>query len=107
MLILNEGYYDYTNQQIVEPVTIGSYDPLSNLYSVVITIDSARFASDIIIDGDNIYVAADDKLLKYDLNNYNLIEQIDLIGARNLKISGDKIFVTRGEYMTTFDSYLH
>ena len=107
VLILNEGYYDYTNQQIVEPVTIGSYDPLSNLYSVVITIDSARFASDIIIDGDNIYVAADDKLLKYDLNNYNLIEQIDLIGARNLKISGDKIFVTRGEYMTTFDSYLH
>ena len=49
VLVLNEGYFDYANQQIVEPVSIGSYDPLSQTYTEVLIIDGARFASDIII----------------------------------------------------------
>ena len=107
VLILNEGYFDYTTQQIVEPVSVGSFDPINQIYTEVLIIDSARFASDIIINGDYFYVAADNKILKYDLDNYILLEEIYLPGVRNLLISGDNLFVTRGEYMVTFDSYLH
>ena len=56
VLVLNEGYFDYTTQQIIEPVTIGSYNPISQLYTEVLSIDSARFASDMIIDGECFYV---------------------------------------------------
>ena len=31
LIILNEGYYDFTNQEIVEPVSIGSITSCSNL----------------------------------------------------------------------------
>ena len=62
VLILNEGYFDYTTNQIIEPVTIGSYDPVTETYTQVATIDSARFASDMIIDGEYFYVAADNKI---------------------------------------------
>ena len=34
VLILNEGYFDYTTQQIIEPVTIGSYDPINQQFFV-------------------------------------------------------------------------
>ncbi|MDC0204426.1 hypothetical protein OAJ65_01365 [Flavobacteriales bacterium] len=106
VLVLNEGYFDYTNQQIIEPVTIGSYNPISKIYTEVAVIDSARFASDMIIDNGYFYVAADNKILKYDLNNYVLLEEVTVQGVRNLAIFGDNLFVTRGEYMVTFDSYL-
>ena len=106
VLVLNEGYFDYTTQQIIEPVTIGSYDPINKIYTEVAVIDSARFASDMIIDDGYFYVTADNKILKYDLNNYVLLEEVTVQGARNLAISGDNLFVTRGEYMVTFDSYL-
>ena len=108
VLILNEGYFDYTTNQIIEPVTIGSYDPVTETYTQVATIDSARFASDMIIDGEYFYVAADNKILKYDLNNYNLLEETIVPGVRKLLTDPlNNLFATRGEYMTTFDSYLH
>jgi hypothetical protein len=106
VLVLNEGYFDYTTQQIIEPVTVGSYDPINQIYTEVATIDSARFASDMIIDNGYFYVAADNKILKYDLNNYALLEERTVQGVRNLAIFGNNLFVTRGEYMMTFDSYL-
>ena len=52
VLILNEGRYNYTTGEIEIPVTIGSYDPVTNNYSVVDTIEGARFASDMIINDD-------------------------------------------------------
>ena len=112
VLILNEGYYDYTAQQIVEPVTVGTYNPDTELYTEVITIDSARFASDIIIDDNFFYVAADNKILKYDLDTYTLLAQQIVQGARHLVINNDKLFVSRGDYdpntfgPVLFNSYL-
>lgn len=57
-LILNEGRYDYATGEIDVPVTIGSYNPVTADYNTVATIADARFASDILIDGDYFYVAA-------------------------------------------------
>ena len=38
VLILNEGYFDYTVNQSVVPPTIGSYDPVTQIYTTVDTI---------------------------------------------------------------------
>lgn len=106
VLVLNEGRFDYVNSQIDVPVTIGSYDPITQNYSVVDTIDGARFASDLKIDGDHFYVMADTLLLKYDLNSYELLSSQTVIGGRNIHVSGENIYVTRGEYLLTLPSYL-
>ena len=106
-IILNEGYFDYQTSQIVEPVTIGKYDPISQTYSVVDTLEGMRFASDLIIDGDFYYVAADSKIYKMDLNTHQEISSVTCEGVRNLGIFQNKLIATRGEYLTTYDSYLH
>ena len=105
VLLLNEGRFDYATGEIETPVTIGSYDPFTSIYSVVDTIEGARFASDMLIDGDYFYVAADTQLLKYDLNTYELLASQSVTGVRNILIVNDNLFVSRGEYGISFDSY--
>jgi hypothetical protein len=38
VLVVNEGSYDYQTNAILEPVTIGSYNPVSQQYQVVDTL---------------------------------------------------------------------
>ncbi len=106
-IILNEGYFDYQTNQLIEPVTIGKYNPASQAYSVVDTLEGMRFASDLIIDGNFYYVAADSKIFKMDLNSHQEISSVSCPGVRNLGIYQNKLVATRGEYLTTYDSYLH
>ena len=101
VLVLNEGYFDYTLNQSIEPVTIGSYNPVSQQYIIIDTIQGARFASDLIIDDSHFYVAADNMLHKYDKNTYNLLASTQIDGIRNLAIWSDKMIVTRGDYDNT------
>ena len=107
VLVLNEGYFDYQTNQIIDPVTIGSYDPSTQIYSVVSTLNGMRFGSDLIIDGNFYYVAADSKIYKMDLNTHQELSSVVCPGVRNLGIYQNKLIATRGEYLTTFDSYLH
>ena len=106
VLILNEGYFDYQANQIMDPVTIGSYNPNTQTYTTIDTINGARFASDIIVDESCFYIAADNTLYKYDKNTYNLIATQQIPGIRNLAIYQDKILISRGEYLTSYNSYL-
>lgn len=112
VFVLNEGYFDYTLNQSIEPVTIGSYNPSSQTYYTIDTIHGARFASDIVLDDNYFYVAADNMLHKYDKNNYNLIASQQINGIRNLAIWNNKIVVTRGDFDNLtflpifFNSYL-
>ncbi|MFZ9587470.1 MAG: T9SS type A sorting domain-containing protein [Crocinitomicaceae bacterium] len=107
VLVVNEGYFDYQTGQIMEPVTIGSYQPNSQQYQIVDTLENMRFASDLIIDGNYYYVAADSKIFKMDLNTHQEVSSVTCPGVRNLAVYQDKLIVTRGEYLTTYDSYLH
>jgi len=113
LLILNEGYFDFTNQEIIEPVSIGVYNTNSQVYQEVIVIDGVRFASDMIVDGDILYVAADNKIIKYQIGSFEYIDEVEMQGARNLLIHNDNLFVSRGDYdydtwsAVVFDSYLH
>ena len=108
ILILNEGIYDYES-----PVTIGSYDLFTETYTTVVEIDSSRFASDLIIDSTFFYVAADNKILKYHLDTYELLAEVNVEGVRNLAIHNNHLFVSRGEYdpvtwgSVSYNSYLH
>lgn len=106
VLIANEGYFDFQTNAIIEPATIGSYNPLNQSYQIVNTLAGQRFSSDVLIDGDNYFVAADTKIYKFDLNSHQEVGSINLAGVRNLAISNNKLIVTRGEYLQTFDSYL-
>ena len=106
-IILNEGYFDYTNNVIVEPVTIGTYNPATQVYSIVDTLENMRFGSDIVISGNYYYVAADTKIFKMDLNTHQEVASVSCPGVRNLGIYQNKLVATRGEYETTYDSYLH
>ena len=108
VLILNEGLYGYDSL-----VTVGSYDPLTETYTTVVEIDSSRFASDLIIDSTFFYVAADNKILKYHLDTYELLAEVNVEGVRNLAIHNNHLFVSRGEYdpvtwgSVSYNSYLH
>ena len=106
VLIANEGFFDFQTNAIIEPATIGSYNPQTQTYIVVDTLDGQRFSSDLVIDGNFYFVAADTKIFKYNLNTHQEVGSINLPGVRNLAIAGDKLIATRGEYLQTFDSYL-
>ncbi len=107
VLILNEGYFDYTINEIVEPASIGSYNPVSEMYTEVLQLEGMRFGSDLIIDNEVYYVAADTKIFKIDLNTHEIISSVICEGVRNLAVVGNNLFATRGEYLVNFDSYLH
>ena len=105
VLVLNEGYYSYSSSEIVEPVSIGSYNPSTELYTIIDTIENARFASDILIHDEFYYVAADSFLVKYDLNTNELLNQVTVPGIRNIAIHDNNLFVSRGDNQK-FESYL-
>jgi hypothetical protein len=106
-IILNEGYFDYQTNEILVPVTVGSYNPATQIYQVVDTLEGMRFGSDVLIDGNYYFVAADSKIYKMDLNSHQEISSVSCPGVRNLGIYQNKLVATRGEYLTTYDSYLH
>ena len=112
VLILNEGYFDYTNNVSVEPVKIGSYDVNNDIYTTVNTLNGARFASDMVVKDGYYYVAADSIIYKFDLNNHQELARTTCTGVRNLAVHNDKLIATRGDYDNTtfmpifFESYL-
>ena len=112
VIVLNEGYFDYSLNQSIVPPTIGSYNPTTQAYTSVDTLHTARFASDLVVDANYFYVAADNMLYKYDKNTYDVITTQAVDGIRNLAVWNDKIITTRGDYYNItyspifFNSYL-
>ncbi len=106
VLILNEGYFDYVTNEIITPVSIGAYDPATEIYTVLDEIENARFASDIKMDDAFYYVAADKFLNKYATTSDELIASVEIPGIRKIAVNDDYIVVTRGEYLVTLPSYI-
>lgn len=106
VLILNEGYYDYWTGDIITPVSIGSYNPELDSYTKLHEIEGARFASDIVLDENFYYVAADHLLLKYDLLSDALIHSIEVVGIRKIAVNENYLVITRGEYLVALDAYI-
>lgn len=89
VIVLNEGPWG-------GPVTVGSYNPSTQVYQNFDTLP-ARFASDVIIDSGFIYVAADTLLVKYDLNTKQQLAIQTVKGIRELAIWKNQILVTRAQ----------
>ena len=98
VFVLSEGYYDFFGGggQLL-PVTLGSYDPVAGTYTTVATITGPRFGSDVLVDGSSVYVAADDRILRYDADTYAETGMTLIQGVRKLAVWGDRLLLTRGE----------
>jgi hypothetical protein len=78
-------------------VSLGSYDPATGEYQTVATFDGPRFGSDVLVHGDHIYVAADDRVLRLDADDYSVEATAMVSGVRKLAIWYDQLLLTRGE----------
>ncbi|GIV32710.1 MAG: hypothetical protein KatS3mg031_0245 [Chitinophagales bacterium] len=97
VIFVNEGYYDYSSSQQVVPVTAAWYDPATKTYAVFDTISGARFATQVIVAGQFIFVAADTLLVKYDRYSLQRLGARSVPGIRGIAAWNDKVIVTRGE----------
>ena len=105
VIVLNEGHYDYVNMVQTVPVTVGAYNPVSHQYTTFDTIQNARFASDVIVNGSDIFVAADNQLIRYDADSYQRLATASVQGVRKVAVWNNQLLVSRGEYLQTFGSY--
>ena len=97
VVILNEGHYDFINQVQDVPVSLGSYDPATGIYTEMVTIPYARFGNGVVVQNEVVYVSADSFLLKYDANTFALLDQEVVTGLRRIAIWNDQVLLTRGE----------
>ena len=109
--VLDEGVQDWMTGEMVVPASVGVFNPESGSYNEVLQFSDANFTTDIMIENGFAYVAADNKILKIDLDNYEIAAEVDVQGVRYLDIYEGLIYCTRGDYdpstwgSVIFDSY--
>jgi hypothetical protein len=98
VVVLNEGYFDFfgTQEQVV-PVSIGSYDPTTGTYQTVVTLTGPRFGSDVLVDGSDVFVAADDRVFRFAADGFANLGEAAVTGVRKLAVWNDQLLLTRGE----------
>ncbi len=111
VIVFSEGWSNWQTGEVMEPATMGTYDPSLQTFVVQDTLENAGFVSDAVIHESSIYVAADSEVLRYDLNTLELIASAPVIGVRQLAIVDGLIYLTRGEVDASglnmdLDSYL-
>ena len=97
VIVLNEGWSDWQTGEVIEPATMGVYDPGLQLYTLVDTLEGAAFVSDAVVFNETILVAADGALLQYDANTYQLLQSVESVGIRKMAIHEGVVYVTRGD----------
>ena len=109
--VLDEGVQDWMTGEMVVPSSVGVFNPESGSYNEVLQFSDANFTTDILIENGFAYVAADNKILKVNLDNYEIAAEVDVQGVRYLDIYEGLIYCTRGDYNPStwgsviFDSY--
>jgi hypothetical protein len=97
VIVLNEGWSDWQTGEVIEPATMGVYDPGLQLYSLVDTLEGAAFVSDAVVFNETILVAADGALLQYDANTHQLLQSVESVGIRKMALHDGVVYVTRGD----------
>jgi hypothetical protein len=97
VIVLNEGWSDWQTGEVIEPATMGVYDPGLQLYTLVDTLEGAAFVSDAVVFNETILVAADGALLQYDANTYQLLQSVESVGIRKMAMHEGVVYVTRGD----------
>ena len=111
VVVFSEGWSNWQTGEVIEPATLGVYDPGLQTFVVQDTLEDAGFVSDAVIHESSIYVAADGQVLRYDLNSFDLMASAPVIGVRQLAILDGLIYLTRGDVDAAgmnleLDSYL-
>lgn len=99
VIILNEGYYNWSSGMQDVPVTIGAYNPATHIYMAFDTITGAQFASDVIINGNFIYAACSNGIRKYDKVTKQLVASNTATAIRKMCVWNNQLLVSRGDYM--------
>jgi len=110
VIVLNEGWSNWQTGEVMEPATMGIYDPGIQQYTVIDTLEGAGFVSDAEIYEGYLYVAADGQLLKYDIDSHELLQSVEIAGIRQLAMANGAVYVTRGDVdefgmSQSFESY--
>jgi hypothetical protein len=105
VIVLNEGHYDYSSSTQLVPVSIGWYNPVTKVYQPFDVIDSARFATCVIVDDNSIFAAADSFIIRYNKYTYQEVSRTVLRGVRKLTLWNNQLLASRGEYLMAFPSY--
>ncbi|MBL0053279.1 MAG: hypothetical protein IPP29_18135 [Bacteroidetes bacterium] len=94
---LNEGYFNWsTMTQVVSP-SVGAYNPVTKQYNTIATFNNAMFASDVITDGNNLYVAASDGIYLFDKISNAQLDFEPVIGIRKMSVWNNQLLCTRGD----------
>lgn len=97
VFVLNEGYFNWsTMTQVVSP-SVGAYNPVTKQYNTIATFNNASFASDVITDGNNLYVAASDGIYLFDKITNTQLDFEPVIGIRKLSVWNNQLLCTRGD----------
>lgn len=97
VIVLNEGYYNWSTQTQVVPVTLGAYDVALKTYTSFDTIPAAQFASDVIIDDNYIYAATSVGIYKYNKNSKQFVTNNTATGIRKMCVWNNQLLVSRGD----------
>ena len=110
--VLNEGVQDWNTGEMVEFASVGVYDPVSQIFTEVMEFEGSRFTTDIVIAEGSAFVGADNKIVKMNLNTFEIEAEVFVQGVRQLAYSDGMIYVTIGDINSEtwssieFDSYL-
>ncbi|MBL4624014.1 MAG: T9SS type A sorting domain-containing protein [Flavobacteriales bacterium] len=105
IIIANGGQFELAISY-ADRATIGVYNPVNQQYWIFDTIQ-VESVQDVIVDGNYVYLAASDSIIKYDLTTYERVGQVYFAGIRSLSIHDTLLFVGRffgtGDYLEVFN----
>jgi hypothetical protein len=100
IITANSGKFEFS-PPFQDYVTLQSYNPVSgavNMFNTVFT----QSAQDVCLKGNIAYIAAQDSIIKLNLNTYQRIAAIADSGLSKLYVLGNKLFVSKQYPVNTF-----
>jgi len=95
--VLNEGRYDWVNGSIEVPPSLGYVDADTWTYHEFAVFESARFATDVELTEEHVFVALEGRVVKLNLESGFLEAQAEVLGVQELALSPEGIlYLTRG-----------
>ncbi|PCJ80441.1 MAG: hypothetical protein COA49_08180 [Bacteroidetes bacterium] len=109
--ILNEGVQDWETGEMTELASVGVYSPVTHEYMEVYEFEGSSFTTNVVIAEGSAFIGADNKIVKLNLDTYEVEAEVALEGVRQLAFYDGMIYVTRGDVdpvtwaSVEFDSY--
>jgi type IX secretion system substrate protein len=91
-IIVNGGMYE--TSEPTDFVTVASFDPYTGITTVFDTIFT-QSTQCVIVDDKYAFVAAEDSIVKYDLDTYERVGEVKMGGVNQLKIHNNYLIVGR------------